>query len=999
MTRGIRQSVAMLGLGLLAVLVGGLAVQRGVETDLLGLAAGQLDPATRALSQSTAAWGRVILEGTDFAALKQEADAVATQLGQSVAVDFPRTLQYLESRKRGLLAPATRQLLEQHKYDEVTAAALARLYGFGPPLFSVKRDPFLLGTDYAMSLQSNLSPGWSLREGYAVCEQEGRSYLLLSFNLARVPAERVLAVLARARTCAADTAAPVRIWCAGPPFHSVLSAQRAQREINYLSVISLALVLLFGWRLFRSFRFVPRLLFVQTCAALSATAVLFAVFGRPHVLTFVFGTSLIGLSVDYVYHACTAGGGRRILRPLMFSLVTTIACFLPLLFSEMSVLRQMAVFTGTGLLVVFLLVVGKREEGDVPPPCSVKGWTWTVPRWVCVALLLSAAGGWGRLTVVNDGRAFYRPDAFLAQGEALLAQLNPVAQRGVVWVRGRTLQEALEREEAAGLNGLSAVIPSLARQRENARLIDRFHTAAAASYTAQTGLRVPPPEGEFLDADQLADEGLQRVVEPFRVTGGLVVPCPEDFTSNDPNLVIVRPQEMVRDLFERFFASTVRLLGVAGIVLGVLLVLLFRRRVIAAVAPLVGAFATTVGWLGWLGVPLTCFTVLCFFILVGLGLDYIIFHRTVASAATRRTVFVSFLTSLAGLGMLAFTAFPVTHDMGLTLALGLACCYVFSLSRNDAVAPDDEGKTAWYRQREQSAGRVRLWLMWQFYAWLGKGVLKCVCVVVMAFIYPFARPAKAALRVFYQVLSEAMGARIVPTTRRLYCHLLGFAWSLVDKTDACSLKKNLPQMEVRQDAGWQAFQTRLDSGKGGFVISTHVGTIEVLPALQSPLGATLGTRIPHVHAFQQMGHDSAFTRVFMRHFDAAALTLHPVEAIGVETAVQMQEAIARGDLVLMAGDRVSAGSTKTLTHEFLGRMCRWPKGVFAFARLMEAPIFFVTCVRTGWNRYEVHVEEFQVPSASGWKLGDLVAQYVSFVEREVRQHPEQWYQFYDFFSS
>ena len=170
-----------------------------------------------------------------------------------------------------------------------------------------------------------------------------------------------------------------------------------------------------------------------------------------------------------------------------------------------------------------------------------------------------------------------------------------------------------------------------------------------------------------------------------------------------------------------------------------------------------------------------------------------------------------------------------------------------------------------------------------------------------------------------------------------------------------------------------------------------------------------------------MGHDAVFTEFFMKHFDTRSFALHAVESIGVETAVEMQAAIGRGELVLMAGDRVSAGSKKTMKQSFLGRPCAWPKGVFTFAKLMESPIFFVTCVRTGWNAYEVHLKQFDqlalrsfsegrspnLPSVALAKEGrtikqssltsSLLADYAAFLEAEVREHPEQWYQFYDFF--
>ena len=309
----------------------------------------------------------------------------------------------------------------------------------------------------------------------------------------------------------------------------------------------------------------------------------------------------------------------------------------------------------------------------------------------------------------------------------------------------------------------------------------------------------------------------------------------------------------------------------------------------------------------------------------------------------------------------------------------------------------DVRRETWFSQREQSAGRLRLRFMWFAYSWLGKGFIKILCVPLMAFIYPFARPAKAALREYYAVLSAFARSRGIShapraTSWTLFRHLLGFALSLADKTDACSLKKNLPRMTVRADEGFAAFRDCVAAGRGAFLVASHVGTAEVLPAL--PLARADIPGVPHVHAFQQMGHDAEFTEIFMRRFDASSLTLHAVEDIGVETAVEMQEAIARGELVIMSGDRVSAGSDKTMVRSFLGVECLWPKGVFVFARMMEAPVFFVTCVRTGWNSYEAHFAA--APEGAG--NGEILTAYTAFLEREVLDQPLEWHQFYPFFS-
>ena len=1013
--RGLRIAFGLL----LAASVGVLAWRAcgglRVETDLTSLVSAENLPALRDVSAGRTRQGRLLFEGPDADAVRAAADAFSSNLPACATFDLRATLRAFAGRTAGLLSAETRGLLRAGRYREVATASAARLFGPVPPFFSVKDDPFLLATDYVLALQSNLSPGWSLRDGYPVCTRDGVHFLLVALETERLSLDAAEDLRRRVEARNATAADGVRIWCCGPLFHTARAATRAKTEVNVLSGVSVACVVLLGVLLFRSLRFVPQLLCAVGASFLVASGALFAVCPRPHALTFVFGTTLIGLAVDYVYHARAAGDVARVARPLGISLVTTLACFTPLLCSEVTALRQMALFTMAGLGTVCMTVFAWGPCGPGLPAVEeaprARG-PGRAGRWARALLLCGAALGLFRLDVSTSPAAFYRPDAYLAAGERRFLEVGPAAGTRVALVTGDSLQACLEHEEAAGLKGLSAVIPSIRRQRENAALAARLAAHEGARYAALTGLRMPSGAATnvFLDAEVAATGALKRLVAPFRLAPTrLVAPCPAGFVPADPHVEVLDPRTALEGLFARFLASTCRLLGVSLGLLAVLLLAFFRKRFFLYVGPVVASVAATGGMLGWLGIPLTSFTLLCFFVMVGLGLDYVVFHRSRPGPATRRTVRASFLSSLAGFGLLAFTAFPVTQAMGVTFAFGLFFAYVFSLGgegvrRAEDVAPDQGGVAApvglasapWHAQREQSAGRGRMWFMWAVYARCGKTALKLVTVPVMAFIYPFAGPARRALRTYYAVLAAFRGRKDAPPVGAwtLYRHLLGFAWSLADKTDACTLRKDLPQMSVRDDAGGRAFRDLVAARKGAFLVSTHLGTVEVLPALASA-HRDAGEEIPHVHAFQQMGHDAVFTRMFMRHFDATHVTLHAVEEIGVETAVRMQEAIGRGELVLMAGDRVGARSGKTFDHAFLGRPCRWPKGVFVFAKLMACPVFFVTCVRTGWNAYECHFHRYTGPASSPARMLD---EYTVFLEAETLAHPEQWYQFYDFFA-
>jgi len=607
------------------------------------------------------------------------------------------------------------------------------------------------------------------------------------------------------------------------------------------------------------------------------------------------------------------------------------------------------------------------------------------------ALSFAAAAGVCvcRLRTTSDPRAFYAPDAYLAASERTVAEICGVGETRFAFFPGSP-DAAFAREEACGASGASVFLPSSGRQRTDAALAAAYRAAKRKEWTQATGIAVSEtdPAG-FLAYDDVRETALGKIVAPFLVPKGTVVPVPasaDDAEMRACGAAIVDPSAMLRDYFARLSTRTLALLEVSAVFLFIVTLCAFKGDVFRYIGPVALALFWTLGFRAFCGPRLSTFDWMALFVVIGLGFDYVIFARSSASQGVRRTVRYSFLTSLVGLGALAFTSFPVTRSMGFTFAGGLF--FMWLSSRLFAPGAAAEADTPWYKQREQSAGRIRLLLLWWAYRVFGKTFQKLVFVPVFLFIYPFCTPAKRALRAFYAARAAYAGegdGRVGTVT--LFRHLLGFAWSLMDRMDVCTGMRHPPRVAVRHDDGWRALQALVAAGKGAFVFTSHVGTAEVLPAL------SVGGVRPPVHAFQQMGHDAVFTRFFEERFDASAFTLHAVEDIGVETAVEMKEAIGKGALVMMAGDRVSAGSDRTLAHPFFGRTCRWPEGVFVFARLMKAPVFHIACVRTGFDAYEVHVAAHEGPLASD----ALLASYAAFLEREALAHPSEWFHFHTFF--
>lgn len=271
-------------------------------------------------------------------------------------------------------------------------------------------------------------------------------------------------------------------------------------------------------------------------------------------------------------------------------------------------------------------------------------------RKVAFIVFLLTLPGLFKVRLNNDPAAFHRPHPLMVAGEKAVAEAVGIGNSGFAVTKGATLEAALEAEEARGVKGLSAVVPSRKRQRENAKLVAK----ALKGGHGEVALDLVTIDNIPLPVKSMYLETPAGVV--------LLAPGGDDF----------EPQLALKAMFDGFARETYLLLGVS---LLVLVAGLGFARSLGLLFPVGMAVLSTLGVLGYLGANVNFFQLLVFFIIVGLGLDYAIFHQ---SGNADRKVLASFLTSLVGLGMLSFTSFEVTRSMGVTLALGLCFSYFYS---------------------------------------------------------------------------------------------------------------------------------------------------------------------------------------------------------------------------------------------------------------------------------------------------------------------------------
>lgn len=147
-------------------------------------------------------------------------------------------------------------------------------------------------------------------------------------------------------------------------FFAADSAQRAKADINLISTGSTIGVVLLFLLVFRNVKslIIPVLSMVLgTAFALSICHLLF---GSIHILTIVFGASLVGVVGDYSLHFyyfynknTSTENTLQLYRTLLLSLFTSAIGYIALALSGLIALKQVAVFSGLGLFYAWLIVI------------------------------------------------------------------------------------------------------------------------------------------------------------------------------------------------------------------------------------------------------------------------------------------------------------------------------------------------------------------------------------------------------------------------------------------------------------------------------------------------------------------------------------------------------------------------------------------------------------------------------------------------------------------
>lgn len=418
-----------------------------------------------------------------------------------------------------LLSNAARAQLAAGEEAEFERAVLARYFNPVSGLRSdlIERDPLHLLSSFLEERAAANVGAFEMEDGFLLLRGEDQTFVLLTGELNDSPfsfdlQDRLAPVMAGLSEQAPSKAADVTILKAGVFFHAAAGTANAKDEISTVGVGALIGIVLLFALVFRSWRPLTLSLFSIAVGCLGGFVICLALFGQVHLLTLVFGASLIGISVDYSLHYfcehlrqgedwSPQAALRHVLPGISLGLVTSVIGFAGLLFASFPGMQQMAIFSGAGLIFAYICVLtiyplfGKAiKTNHMARPLI---WSaayanfcrklWGPKAWaVIAALLIVSAIGMAQLQPQDDIRQLQSADVTVSDEQRQMRDLlgDDLASQFFL-VSGKDQAELLAREERligalrqlqreghiSGYIGLSEFVPSAHRLADNHQLL------------------------------------------------------------------------------------------------------------------------------------------------------------------------------------------------------------------------------------------------------------------------------------------------------------------------------------------------------------------------------------------------------------------------------------------------------------------------------------------------------------------------------------------------
>lgn len=693
------------------------------------------------------------IAGAQFLSSKLKQSASVHSLQSQLSEEEQEAVGKLYFKHRfHLLSNSDRALLQNKGAEPFTDYTIQMVYS---PLSSqliqlLPQDPLLLSYRYLQQMSdtsfANKSPSNTTDhssefiDDILVIYSDGAYYSMITATLAASPFDSDAQASIRQILEGFQLNHPnTELLFTGAIFYAQHAATSAKSEISTIGLGSLIGVILLLIIAFRSVLPLTLTLVSLGVGILAGFTAVNAFFGSIHILTLVFGSSLIGVAVDYAFHYFASANESKRPLPIIFGaislgLVSSVIGYAALFTTPFPGLQQMALFCATGLVGAYLTVIllFDRVPSKVQTPHKLLlvfiahsriSQSASKKPFLLALLALPLIALWLLMNTSDDNDNIRQlqsvPPALHQQEKTIQDLVSAPAPNQFFVVKGPSPDQVLTKLESVNdqLDGLIAqgaiddyhhaahFVPSSTQQESDYRLVRRHTNPTTLQTLLELGLItskqleklvqsisesqsnvltlnnwLASPLGQrfsYLWLDKIDGE-YAAIITLHNIND---ITALESLADNNSTLYFINKVEKVSSLFSQYRELSLIMLAIAIAV--IMLVLAVRYNLIVAslivLGPIIAASVAITANIV-INSSFNLFSALALFLVFGIGIDYGLFY----AESKKRSPYIylaiglSAITTFLSFGLLSLSATPAIHAFGLTMLSGILTVFVLS---------------------------------------------------------------------------------------------------------------------------------------------------------------------------------------------------------------------------------------------------------------------------------------------------------------------------------
>ncbi|MBV1959517.1 MAG: glycosyl transferase [Pseudomonadales bacterium] len=282
------------------------------------------------------------------------------------------------------------------------------------------------------------------------------------------------------------------------------------------------------------------------------------------------------------------------------------------------------------------------------------------------------------------------------------------------------------------------------------------------------------------------------------------------------------------------------------------------------------------------------------------------------------------------------------------------------------------------------------------YRLFGRRVFKVILTPVMVYYYLMRKNERQASKQYLEKISPFL-EKERQNSLSSFQHFMNFGDQLLDTFLVWKgmLGKDDVIFETQSIVGKMADSP---GKKGGIIIISHLGNIEVCNALAQKFPNIRMTLLVYTE------HSGQFNTIIDRKDGESHVNILQVSDMSPASAMILSDRIDKGEFIIISGDRTPvSGNDRISDVTFLGETASMPQGAFLVASILKCPVYLIFCLKQQ-KRYHVFVELFSESLEFKRKdrpvgIDKAVQKYADRLAYYCVKAPMQWFNFFPFWKT